>query len=155
MKSKRGFLLGEFTLKTIIAVMSLVLLLYLLFSFYSSFTTNKNILAAQGVLDKIEEGKVVVGGGEEFIYSLITPKNWIIGSYEDIFVGNCIGKCLCVCKEEGGFLWWSKSQIQRCSNPETGLCLNSEVTLESALNIGEGIDIEIKQKGDEYVLEKK
>lgn len=150
MKNKNGFLLGEFTLKTIIAVISLVLLLYLLFSIYSSFTTNKNILAAEGVIDKLKEGRDIALERGSFSYTITSPKNWEIVPYSEAFVGNCIGNCICICEKEG----FIDSQLKKCSSKKTGLCDNLEIKLEGNLNIKSGIDIEIKKEGGDYVLKK-
>jgi Tfp pilus assembly protein PilE len=52
---KRGFLLGEYTLKVIIAVLCLSLLLYLLVKFYDAYQSNSQINLAKASLKDIEE----------------------------------------------------------------------------------------------------
>ena len=54
-KGKKAFLLGEFTLKVIMAVLSLTLLLYLLFTIYGIYQGNEKIREAESTLDLIIE----------------------------------------------------------------------------------------------------
>ena len=54
--NKKGFLLGEYTLKIVIAIISLLLLIYLLFTLYSNYEEERNERMAQATLDSVIEG---------------------------------------------------------------------------------------------------
>ena len=86
---KRGFLLGEFTLKIIIAIISIFLLIFLLVSLYSSFRGGEDKKKAEASLDRVFTGLNIAKSGEEFEIALVTPKNWVLMEYE---------VKLCICK---------------------------------------------------------
>ena len=51
--NRKGFLLGEFTIKIIISILAIVLLIYLLFSMYSTFSAKNEIKKAQALLQNL------------------------------------------------------------------------------------------------------
>jgi len=53
--NKRGFLLGEETLKIIIAIIAISFLVYLLFSLYSANRTSKDLELAKSSLNHLIE----------------------------------------------------------------------------------------------------
>jgi type II secretory pathway pseudopilin PulG len=151
MRNKKGFLLGEYTLKVIVAILCLAFLLYLLFALYMIFTEKKEIEKAQSTLDYITNIQMSVAreqGKAEF--PVMVPKNWFILSYENTKIGELqCDYCLCVCDEEG----WFKNQEETCA--ENGICknLNERIVIpvadgERKIDIGEGKDLVL-----EYVTE--
>tara|TARA_Y100000310_G_scaffold343846_1_gene453461 strand:- start:3005 stop:3481 length:477 start_codon:yes stop_codon:yes gene_type:complete len=100
MKTKKGFLLGEHTLKIIIAVLCLLLLAYLLFSMYSSYKDNRNLEIAEASLDElIETMKLAKSSPQES--TILNPKNWILLNYiktEERPI-SCNKGCICLCEK--------------------------------------------------------
>ena len=111
MKNKRGFLLGEYTLKLIIAVLCISLLFYLLFSLYAGYNQDKEMRLAKATLDELEEKmNLAKTNGEQKMIILNPGKNefsifkkgwlilaWPVGSNTDKPV-QCNGNyCSCIC----------------------------------------------------------
>jgi hypothetical protein len=104
MKSKNGFLLGEETLKIIIAVICIIFLVILVISLYFSLTGSQDAKYAEGSKEKIvqEITRVNNGGIPTANGTLIpNPAGWYIMS----FLGNdkkpnlCTGQnCICLCR---------------------------------------------------------
>ena len=61
--NKRGFLLGEETLKIVLAVIAIGFLVFFLVSLYSSYTRNKDLELAEASLGYLIEG--INSGSEE------------------------------------------------------------------------------------------
>jgi len=104
MKNKKGFLLGEYTLKVIIAVLSISLLLYLLFMLYGNFQDEKGQENANAILNELSEKMILAKDGSIQKMVLIDPgQNMISGSIlvsfskGEIRPEACEGNCLCVC----------------------------------------------------------
>lgn len=99
--NKRGFLLGEETLKILIAVIVLTFLFYFLVSLYFSTQNSKEIEQAEESLNflisEAEAGRMNI--------EIYNPKNWWILNFEDK---------ICICKNDN---------IQNCVNK--GICLNN------------------------------
>jgi hypothetical protein len=126
MKSKRGFLLGEYTLKVIIAVICILLLIYLLYSIYSSFRNEKDLMRAESTLNSISETiELAKSSGEAQTFILLEPYEWAVVS----FVGDvakpdsCLEtqNCICVCRLTGGRTI-AKTELDYCR--DTGICKN-------------------------------
>ncbi len=131
MKSKKGFMLGEYTLKIIIAVICIVLLIYLLYSLYSGYIDDKNRKLAEASLEelgeKMEEAKVYWGSSEMV---LLGPDSWL-GYWENSkdarFIGffkakppkECIENCLCLCLGQFTMTEWGKDKdkVAFCKKP--------------------------------------
>ncbi len=104
-KNKKGFLLGEETVKIIIAVICLVALVYFLASLYIS-NRNKDLELAQASLEKLITD-INAGRTETEIYN---PEGWGIASFSSS--GNigipdfCLNKgwnnCICTCEIASG-----------------------------------------------------
>lgn len=129
MKNRRGFLLAEETLKIILAVISIGLLAFLLFSLYNNGKNAKDLEFAKESLDFIAK-ELNAKSSEIMIYN---PKGWNIGTWpHDVETGipmfkttqfqfpkSCsnIGwnKCICICKE---------NDAESCDSD--GICANTE-----------------------------
>jgi hypothetical protein len=110
--NKRGFLLGEQTLKIIVAVICILLLLGLLFSLYSSYVGDKKLEQARESLDKIQDALDEAKDNRESNLMLSTPNDpiqgWFISSFNSEDSENfndlperCsqeVGGCVCICK---------------------------------------------------------
>jgi hypothetical protein len=104
MKNKRGFLLGEETLKIIIAVICIGFLVFLLTSVYFSFSGDQNSKYAEASLDLIsgEINRINTGGeiNSEGI-QIPNPSGWVLLGFaeEDKKPNLCSGEnCICICK---------------------------------------------------------
>ncbi len=100
--NKRGFLLGEETVKIIIAVICLVILVYFLFSLYQA-NKNKDLELAKASLEKLITD-INSGKTETEIYN---PKEWGIVSFSserrpDFCINKGWEKCLCICAAPKG-----------------------------------------------------
>lgn len=156
MKNKKGFLLGEETLKIIIAVISIGFLVVLLTALYYSLTGSEKIKQADASLNNLilNEIKLVDSGqySEKQVH-IPNPSGWIILSFigDDEKPNSCTGQnCLCICEESIDLFDW---QIKRCH--EKGACiLISNLNKFDKIKIEKsGVDILIKKIGDEIGLE--
>jgi len=148
-KNNKGFLLGETTLKIIIAVICILLLVYFLFYLYYSSTDKQNKIKAiatltnstdsiKVVIDRVRASPGVNGISSE--KKLIhNPTGWNLFAYtENIKKPNsCAGdNCLCICDEvwiDTLFGIMDSRQLKECD--EDGACLIVSSLKESNLNI--------------------
>lgn len=110
---KKGFFLGEFTLKVIIAVLCLALLAFLFFKLYASFTSNTDVDKARGSLSRINEkvNEAILNGRADYL--LLSPEGWILLYSEQGVPSSCQGqKCLCICAADG----LSFDKIKACTS---------------------------------------
>ncbi len=123
---KKAFLLGEYTLKIIIAVLSISLLLYLLFVIYGSYNDDKKIAQAEADINKIIEkiGLAKTEGVQNLI--LLEPKGWILINFNkgENRPLSCEGNCICICEEAVS----KSAQPEKCS--EIGFCKNIKENVE-------------------------
>ena len=105
--NKRGFLLGEETLKIVIAVICIGFLVYFLFSIYYN-SKDKNFELAEASVQKIVD-EADSGGIEVIIYN---PEEWYILNYQN---------SLCICKEP-----------DKC---DSGACEQSDLIVEGFIQI--------------------
>ena len=143
--NKKGFLLGEFTLKTIIAIFSIILLIYLLVNIYSSFQEKSKIDQAKASLERINENVFSVSqSGVEKLFVLTSPKDWIFTYFgsDNLKPKFCQGRnCLCICEKEGYF----SNQLEKCESK--GFCniAENKIIFESDIVIS-STDIIIKKE---------
>ena len=104
MKNKYGFLLGEETLKIIIAVICIGFLVFLLTSLYFSLSGKQDSKYAEGSLNLVsDEIKRINAGGEinPAGIQIPNPSGWYLFGFvgEDKKPNLCSGKnCVCICK---------------------------------------------------------
>jgi hypothetical protein len=145
-KDKKAFLLGEYTLKVIIAVLALVLLVYLLFSFYSSFTGEKDLAKARATMQDLQE-KMLDAKNEEVSLPLLEPNGWRLISYKLGGPQECTANCICLCSKEG----WFSDQVEKCDS--RGICKNFQEEINE-FNIKLRTDINIKYNNGYIISEK-
>ena len=114
MKSKKAFLLGEYTLKIIIAVLCILLLVYLLFGIFSNSQGARDLKMAEASLDDLvkEMNKAEETGEaqkalilnpvqDSFIEKTLQEEWWIIAwpyKNEEEKPNQCYGNyCICIC----------------------------------------------------------
>ncbi len=139
--NKKGFMLGEYTLKVIIAIFCIILLLYLLFSFYSSFTDKKNINGATSTLNDLSEKMIDAKNEQERVtLPLLEPNGWrLIGYSTGDRPEQCTGNCICLCADRWRDRWF-KDQIEKCE--AIGVCRNFDVNINT-FNIKIRTDVNI------------
>ena len=102
--NNKGFILGEFTLKTVISIISLLILIFLLFNLYSTFSGKSALDHAKASAERVaEKVNAVANSGEEEHFLLTEPKGWYLDFFEGVPLKSCPGgaNCLCVCKNPG------------------------------------------------------
>ena len=144
MKSKRGFLLAEETLKVILAVIAIGFLVFLLFSLYRAGKDSKDLELAKESLGFLEQEIVA----EKASVDIYNPKGWNLGVWpHPVIVSRYLGlskevevqypkscenlgwtSCICICED---------NNEESCD--ENGACFNNEKKFE--INGG---NIEIK-----------
>jgi D-serine dehydratase len=139
---KRGFLLGEYTLKVIIAVLCLSLLLYLLVKFYDAYQSNSQINLAKASLKDIEEKMSLAKTSGEIQKSvLLSPAGSVLKAYQkgQQRPAECLENCLCLTFKDG---WVSKKTI--CEEVSGLVLVKRDLILP--------VDISIKLNGDLYEI---
>jgi hypothetical protein len=119
--NKKGFMLGEETLKILVAVICIIFLVYILIAIYNSNSSAKKIEDAKGVLARIE---VIISSLEEGTVEnqdIPNPEAWHLYSFTGEEKPNsCAGEnCLCIC--DNTLIKMFKSQAKKCD--EKGACL--------------------------------
>lgn len=135
--NKKGFLLGEETVKIVIALICLFFLVLLLFYIYFSHRSSKDLELAKESLNYLAE-QMSMKAEEIEIYN---PRGWGLISFKktnsflpiDAQLPNqCIDKkwenCLCICKLPSASV---KSFIVTCSNDAWGVCLDNEFAISN------------------------
>lgn len=140
--NKKGFLLGEETLKIMLAVICIGFLAFLLFSIYGARNDAVNLEFAKESLNFLSQEI----NAEKISVEIYNPKGWNIGVWpHDVETGLPMFKktesqypkfcsnlgweeCICICEENND---------KSCNN--NGICVNNEKNLK----INEG-NIEIK-----------
>ena len=141
MKNKKGFLLGEETLKIVLAVIAIGFLIGFLVLLYYSYTSNKDLDLAEASLEHLIS-EIDSGATSVEIYN---PKGWgvvawpnegidfsgeiisIFGVEEGYVPVSCSGagweKCICICDTIGLSGLGYKNFADSCG--EKGACLES------------------------------
>ena len=127
-KNKKGFLLGEFTLKVIVAVISLSLLIYLLFLIYGAFagTGDAEKEAAASLLSTIIQKigtEVMPKGSYQMV--LTNPKG-TLNFFKD-GNGDCTRNCLCLTISKGG-----KTIVCKVAD---GVYIEKEIEIDKPVNL--------------------
>ena len=101
--NKKGFLLGEETIKLILAVIAIIFLVVFVVYLYNNFSQDKGLEQAKSSLEHLITA-VTSGDSQAEIYS---PKDWIIISWPQQLMGTEISfeqctkngwsNCLCFC----------------------------------------------------------
>jgi len=134
-QNKRGFLLGEETIKIIIGLIVIILLVVFLANLYYSkvkeekqkqaFSSLNGSNLIQGQINLINMGGQPAAGG----IRIEVPVGWHIFAFtgNEIKPNVCVGEnCLCICSEVVGFNlidWTNKRERQAGECDEDGACL--------------------------------
>ena len=108
MKNKKGILMAE-TLKIIMAVISIVFLVYLSVSLYGVFAQKTKIEQAKATLDQIFAEIRGLEDGEKGDYLVTSPKEWYFVVYEENqnVPSQCKDdNCLCICPSDKDLEGW-------------------------------------------------
>lgn len=148
MNSKKGFMLGEYTLKVVIAVLCLLLLFFLLFKLYFNSVDQRNLGLAEASLnelvEKMDEAKENGNAGVIILNPTQSPsitgkieKLWAISAWpieENRKPTKCIKNCVCICPNPPNFKRF------------TSLTSSSELFLKECNSLGvcKDFDEEIK-----------
>ncbi|MFZ1970770.1 MAG: hypothetical protein WAU65_01150 [Candidatus Nanoarchaeia archaeon] len=138
--NKRGFLLGEETVKIIIAVIAILFLVLFIIYLYTNYSRDPNLAYAQDSLNYLV-GQISVGANQAVIYNPASP--WFLASFpqlanlgltssaQDIIPKKCssVGwtNCLCICKLSVVTSNSPSSTAQLCDN--YGVCLQSNYSI--------------------------
>ena len=150
MKNKKGFLLGEETLKVVIAVICIAFLVYLLVAIYFSLTGEQKLKEAESTINNLVAPEIgrVNSEGEPNLQGILLPNpaEWFIFSYigEEPKPNSCIEQnCLCICERVAlDFFNW---QIKKCD--DKGVCINVD-------NLAKFEMIKIEKAGVQISIEK-
>lgn len=123
--NRKGFLLGEFTLKMLVAIMCIIILLFLLYKIYGNFTGKTELSQAESSINAIgEEISSAVLSNLPRSYIVLNPKDWILVYFGEEMKKpeKCNGKCLCICENKAfsGLAGWD---MQTACNSQ-GVCKN-------------------------------
>jgi hypothetical protein len=123
--NKKAFLLGEETVKIVIAVICIVFLIALLVSIYFSTTGNQQKVEAEKAMENVlvpEIARINTGGEASANRTLIqNPAGWSLFSFADgdKKPNTCSGQnCICLCKNI--LINVFNRQIKECDN--VGIC---------------------------------
>lgn len=126
MKNKRGFLLGEETVKVVIAVICIGFLVYLLVSIYFSYTDSQKTKEATSVISGdhgiAKEINRINSGGvpNEQGFLVPNPNDWYVFGFTEAKKPNlCAGQsCICICGKV--LIDFFDAQINECD--DKGAC---------------------------------
>lgn len=139
--NKKAFLLGEETLKIIIAIIAISFLVYLLFSLYMVSKTSKDLEFAEASLNYLIEQINSLKEGEIRDVGIYNPQKWVVSSWPDngLLPRECSNaeweNCICICNRPGGSV---HTFIAACETK--GTCLESDFVVEG--KTWNGIEIE-------------
>jgi len=152
MKSKKAFLLGEYTLKIIIGVLCLLLLVYVLYTMYSNSQSARDLRMAGASLDdlvkemdkaketgEIQKALILNPVQNSFIEKTLQEGWWIIAwpyKSEKEKPGQCQGNyCICICAipENYKAIWksWAikEKSLKGCNS--LGICKDFDEKIET------------------------
>ena len=144
--NKKGFLLGEETVKLILAVIAILFLILFIVFLYNNFSKNKELEQAKASLDylvtQIDSG---AANAEIFNPAKSLTKSWLISSFQSPNLPNkcsTVGwqSCICICIKPGGAV---HTPAVACDT--TGICQETNFIVnggEDLFGIGTN-DIEI------------
>lgn len=139
-KNKRGFLLGEETIKIILAIIAILFLILFIVYLYNNFTQNKELDEAKSTLANLVTQ--LNSGASQF--NIYNPTDWLLMSFAPINGGyypksctaNKWAKCLCMCINDLG----------AATNPtcdDDGICQQSDFVVSGQTNVGAGTGVNV------------
>jgi len=97
MRNKKGFLLGEETLKIVVALICIIFLIYFLTSIYFSNATQKKRIEATNSIERISQ---IISDStiNEENYEIPNPSGWYLFSFISQVPNSCSNEnCICIC----------------------------------------------------------
>jgi len=162
LKSKRGFLLAEQTVKIIIALIGILILVFLLVSlYYSKIKADKQAKAFNTLtgneriednLKQVEEGKV-----NPARLQIFEPAGWYIFLFtgEGIKPNSCVGEnCICICADVWAFNIIDpfsnerERQTEECDEDGACLIINNLENREDQIEIIRDMYLLIKKENN-------
>jgi hypothetical protein len=136
--NKKGFLLGEETVKIIIAVVAIVFLVALIVGLYTTISKNKDLEYATSTLDNLV-GQINAKVSQVYIYN---PKDWYLSSFpqqgmdgSSVLPQACssVGwkSCLCIFKVGG-------DSLAKSVNSENSVCRENDFTVNGQTFVSYG-----------------
>ncbi len=125
--NRKAFLLGEFTLKVIIAVLCILVLVALMVGIYGAFSKKAKLAQAEFAVEEVVKRIRTFSTNSLAVdtYTLTNPKEWVLVYYSAGEPLSCEGSpCLCICEEEG----WFSNQLEKCN--DVGVCRKIEQPLQ-------------------------
>jgi len=143
LSNKKGFLLGEETIKIIIAIICVVFLVALVIGLYNNFSKNKDMAYAKSSLDHL----ISSINAKETQVEIYNPSGWHIASFPQTLVakgGSTMPKacssvgwtnCICIYNLQGSFFGVPNAAD---SADKEGICQQSDFVVSgaSAANTG-------------------
>jgi hypothetical protein len=129
MRNKRGFLLGEETIKLILAVVAIIFLVMFVVYLYNNFSQNKELEQAKSSLAHLTS-EITAGSIEVQIYN---PKDWGVAlfSSKENLPKSCLtagwNSCICICKIGGTSIHTAKLSCLATNTDIT--CQNNDFTI--------------------------
>ena len=135
----------------IIGVLCVLLLLYLLFVFYSSFTDKQNFQRAEATLESLSEKMIDAKNSQETVtLPLLEPNGWRLISYTGVEKPEaCTSNCICLCADRIRDKWLGQNQIEKCE--VRGVCKNFDEKIND-FNIKIRTDVNVEFEGGGYIM---
>jgi len=127
--NKKAFLLGEETIKMIVAVLCILFLVYLLANLYFTQTKKNKLSQAEASLSMLFQYidvAVTQGEGGVSSFPVVNPVDWLILSFSQGAEQPeaCKGDCICICFPKRAW----QTQITRCNTE--GVCKDVDGSYE-------------------------
>ncbi|MBU0958356.1 MAG: hypothetical protein KKB31_00280 [Nanoarchaeota archaeon] len=117
-KNKKGMLLGEETLKIVVALIAIVFLVYFLTALYFSKKHAADFEQAEATLERVSN--IILSGESTGVMGINPDGWWFFGFTGDEKPDSCAGiSCLCICEKIVSWNFW-ESQAEECS--KNGVC---------------------------------
>lgn len=159
LKNKKGMLLAEETLKTVLAVIAIGILIYFLISLYFGNLNEERQKKAEATLERISE--IVDSSAESGEVRAITPDGWyLFGFAGEVKPNSCASQsCICICENKWDLIFLSEIERQANECSDEGRCLKIEnlVPFEEIeiLDIGDSpTNIKVSKKDGKVRIEK-
>jgi len=101
--NKKGFLLGEETVKIVLAVIGITFLFVILFKIYYNYQTDQNVEIAKATLERLNTEINAMPNGGTIDFEIYGPKDKLLLKWDSPNMPNTCANvgwqnCLCICK---------------------------------------------------------
>ena len=138
--NKRGFLIGEETVKIILAVIAILVLIVFIVYLYNAYTQNQQLEQATSSLANLVT-QITSGATQVNIYN---PSDWLlmsfpsnnqVGYFPKICTNNHWTSCLCICIND-----LSAATYPECDISGSGICQQSNFVVSGQTHVGAGLN---------------